>query len=69
MGRDPPRREKVFVADVVHHPPERLMPQDLRSVAAGEVVIVGTPVAVDDGGAQVEGPVAEVRGDLARLLI
>ncbi len=45
------------------------MPQDLRPVAAREVVIVGTPVAVDDGGAQVEGPVAEVRGDLARLFI
>ena len=45
------------------------MPQHLGSVAADEVVIVGTPIAVDDRGTQVEGPVAEVRGDLARLFV
>src|SRR5690606_30702092 len=51
----------VRVAHVVHDPPERLVPDDVGAVTAGEVVVVGVPVPVDDGGAEGGGPVAEVR--------
>ena len=56
-----------YVASIVHNPPESLVTEELREIAAGKVVIVRNAIAIYNRCAEVPGPVLQVRRDSASV--
>lgn len=60
----------MHISAIVHHPPRHLIAGDRRSVSSFKVIVPLDPIPVEDGCAEVHGPIAEVvRGDAGLVVV